>query len=310
MTTPCTILIPTKDRPKLLRRAIASALNAAPNAAEILIIDDKSDVPARNVVNEFDDPRLALVVNDGPNGAAAARNYGMQVARGEVVFFLDDDDELLAGYCDTVLNSVLPTHPNIAYGFSACRIAGKDPENESGDTVENNKLPNGIVANTAPFRRKLSGFGMGFWIKRDVFEELGPIDEALATNEDTEYVCRLIDAAKLAWFTTQPGVRLHTQATDTKDNTLDHVTMRTHSADRANCFLTIFNRYQRLITSDIEARRHLARRYIKLSTKSGRFGESWQFAGSLPNLSERISARYYAVVNFVAYRLSGKHPKT
>ncbi len=310
MTIRCTILIPTKDRPNLLRRAIISALQAAPVDSEILVIDDKSNPPAQIVLAEFDDPRLVTLVNDGPGGAAAARNLGMKTARGPIVFFLDDDDEILPDYCTGILNTVVPKRHYVAYGFSAVRIAGKNPNNENNDTISNNKLPNGIIAHTAPFRRRLCGFGMGFWIRRDVFDKLGPVDDSLATNEDTEYLCRLIDAGKPAWFNAQPGVRLHTHTADTTGNTLDHVTVRTRSADRANCFLTIFNRYQRLITSDKQARHHLARRYIKLSTKSGQLGKSWQFAGALPNLSERISARYYAVVNFTAYRLSGKHSKT
>jgi len=103
-----------------------------------------------------------------------------------------------------ILNSVLPTHDYIAYGFSACRIAKTESDNKSGNEISNNKLPNGIISHTAPFRRKLCGFGMGFWIKRKVFDALGPIDETLATNEDTEYVCRLIDAGKAAWFNAHP----------------------------------------------------------------------------------------------------------
>lgn len=309
MTIQCTILIPTKDRPDLLRRAINSALISAPELAEVLVVDDKSNPPAQNVVNEFSDPRLKLLLNDGPNGAAAARNFGIKTALGEVVFFLDDDDEILSDYCDRVLNTVLPSHPDIAYGFSACRIAGQNPDDVSGDTIANNKLPNGIIAQSAPFRRKLCGFGMGFWIKRDVLNELGPIDEGFATNEDTEYLCRLINAGKPAWFDAQPGVRLHVLATDATGNAHDHVTMRTRSADRAQCFLTIFNRYTLLVTSDKQARHHLAHRYIKLSAKSGRLRQSWRFAAKLPSLSERISARCYALLNFAAYSMSGKQSK-
>ncbi|WP_457647722.1 glycosyltransferase family 2 protein [Profundibacter sp.] len=307
MTVPCTILIPTKDRPELLRRAIKSALLAAPADAEILIVDDKSDPPAQNILAEFDDHRLIALVNDGPNGAAAARNFGLKTARGRIVFFLDDDDELLPEYCSTILNSVAVDHPSVDYGFSAVLVAGRK---EGEEVVGNNKLPHGVIARTEPFRRRICPFSAGFWIRRSVFEELGPIDESLATNEDTEYLCRLIDAEKTAWFSAQPGVRIHTHGANTPTGTLGHVTTRTHSTSRAQYFLTIYKRHKRLVQADKSARRHLARRYIKLSTKSGRLRESWDFAGALPSLPERISARYYALVNFTAYRLSGKHSKT
>jgi len=306
MTVPCTILIPTKDRPELLRRAIKSALLAAPADAEILIVDDKSDPPAQIILAEFDDHRLIALVNDGPNGAAAARNFGLKTARGRIVFFLDDDDEMLPDYCSEILHNVVPENPSVDYGFSAVLLAEKS---KGAETIGNNKLPQGIIAETEPFRRKICPFSTGFWCRRRVFEELGPIDENLATNEDTEYLCRLIEAGKTAWFSAQPGVRIHTHGANTPTGTLGHVTTRTHSTSRAQYFLTIYNRHKRLVQSDKSARRHLVRRYIKLSTKSGRLRESWDFAGALPNLSERISARYYALINFTAYRLSGKHSK-
>jgi len=310
MAIPCTILIPTKDRPNLLKRAVKSALKAAPDNSEIIVVDDKSNPPAQIVLAEFDDQRLVVVMNEGADGAAAARNLGMKTARGPIIFFLDDDDEILPDYCTEILDTVVQKHHDVAYGFSAYWAANKNSDTEADDTIGNNKLPQGIIAHTAPFRRKVCGFGMGFWIRREVFAELGPVDENLATNEDTEYLCRLIDAGKAAWFSAKPGVRIHQHDTETTPNELGHVTDRTLSSDRAQSFLTIYHRYQRLMKADKQARYHVARRYIKLSTKSGRLRESWIFAGTLPKISERTSARYYVLVNFIVYRLSGKHSKT
>ncbi len=310
MTIPCTILIPTKDRPNLLRRAVKSALNAAPDNSEIIVIDDKSNPPAQVALAEFDDPRLVCLVNDGTGGAAAARNFGIRSAKGEVIFFLDDDDEILADYCNEILGKVVPEYHNIGYGFSACLLSGNKSDGKTEDKIGNNKLQQGIISASEPFRRRICPFSRGFWIKRDVFEELGPIDEAMATNEDTEYLCRLIDAGKLAWFSAKPGVRIYEHNAETAPDELGHVTNRIKSANRAQIFLTIYHRYQRLVKSDKQARQFIARRYIKLATKAGQLRESWEFAGTLPHLSERISARFYALVNFSAYRLSGKHSKT
>ncbi len=309
MTIPCTILIPTKDRPNLLRRAVKSALIAAPGNSEVIVIDDKSNPPAQDALEEFDDPRLVLLVNDGNSGAAAARNFGIKSAKGKVIFFLDDDDEILPDYCNEILDTVVAKHHNIAYGFSACWISGNKSNGATEDTIGNNKLQQGIISASEPFRRRICAFSRGFWIKRDVLEELGPIDEAMATNEDTEYLCRLIDAGKPAWFSAKPGVRIYEHNAETAPNELGHVTNRIKSTNRAQIFLTIYHRYQRLMETDKQARQHIARRYIKLSTKSGKLRESWKFAGTLPSPSERFSARYYALVNYCAYRLSGKHSK-
>lgn len=304
----CTILIPTKDRPKLLKRAVKSALKALPDEGEVLVIDDKSQHPATQALVDIDDLRLRVAVNEGTNGAAGARNFGMQIAEGDIVFFLDDDDEILPQYCNTILKTVLPAHPEVQYGFSAYKKDGRNAKEVQKGRVGNNKLPEGTIAQNAPFHRKTCGFGVGYWIRRDTFYKFGPIDETLITNEDTEYSCRLIGAGIPAWFSASPGVWLSRQNADSEE--LDHLTSRTNTAVRAACFLAIYNRHGQLMKSDKQARRHIGRRYIKLATKSGQFAEVWQHCNSLPGFFERFSERRYTIVNFVTYRLAGKHKKT
>lgn len=41
----CTIVIPTHNREALLERAVRSALATCPADGEVLVVDDKSDVP-------------------------------------------------------------------------------------------------------------------------------------------------------------------------------------------------------------------------------------------------------------------------
>ena len=307
MTPSCTILIPTKDRPGLLGRALASALTGAPRDAEILVVDDHSSPPAQKIIARLDDPRLRVVVNDGAAGAAGARNFGVLQARGPIVFFLDDDDELLAGYCDHILTEVLPAAPDLDYGFSAYRVTDSPGADAGLDRIGGARLPDGPVAPDAPFRRRLCGFGVGFWIRREVFDALGPIAEDLPTNEDTEYSCRLIEAGKSAWFCARPGVRLHRHAPAEGQRDLDHLTARTGNAARAACFLAIYNRHPSLVQSDTEARRHLTQRYLKLAGKGGRLAPGWQFAATLPRFRDRMSARAQALLFLAAGRL--KAPK-
>ncbi len=83
------IIIPSYNRPTQLGRAIASACAAAPEDAEILVIDDGS-WPA--FAEAPTDRRVRLIRHSQNLGAAAARNTGLGAARGEWVAFLDSDD--------------------------------------------------------------------------------------------------------------------------------------------------------------------------------------------------------------------------
>jgi glycosyltransferase involved in cell wall biosynthesis len=91
MTDPAvSIVIPTRDRPQLLARAVASALAQTTVELEVLVVDDGSVEPVRLP----DDRRLRLLRQERPRGPCAARNLAMTAARARWVTFLDDDDQL------------------------------------------------------------------------------------------------------------------------------------------------------------------------------------------------------------------------
>jgi glycosyltransferase involved in cell wall biosynthesis len=89
------VVVPTRDRPALLRRAVASILGQRyQGLIECVVVFDQSDpeltwgeLPANR--------RLRLVVNGRTPGLAGARNAGALAAEGALVAFCDDDDEWL-----------------------------------------------------------------------------------------------------------------------------------------------------------------------------------------------------------------------
>ena len=87
------IVIPTHGRLPALKKCLASILAAAlPEETEILVVCNGSDPPTEAFLNQLasSDPRLRLIVI-APGSPAHARNLALSEARGEVVYFLDDD---------------------------------------------------------------------------------------------------------------------------------------------------------------------------------------------------------------------------
>ena len=89
------VVVPTRDRPELLRRAVAAILGQTyPGPVQCVVVFDQSDPDL-----PWDDPgpgrRLELVRNQRATGLAGARNSGVLHADGELLAFCDDDDEWL-----------------------------------------------------------------------------------------------------------------------------------------------------------------------------------------------------------------------
>ncbi len=91
MAPELSIVIPTHDRPGLLRAAVESALRQDLEV-EVIIVDNGSPEP----VALAGDPRLRVLRHERSQGGSAARNLGARAAVAPWVMWLDDDDELLA----------------------------------------------------------------------------------------------------------------------------------------------------------------------------------------------------------------------
>jgi glycosyltransferase involved in cell wall biosynthesis len=95
------VVIPTRDRASLLRRTLAglAAQDLAPDRFEVIVVDDASgdETPRFLETARMPFPLHAVRV-EANRGRAAARNRGLERARGELVVFLDDDMEVVPGF--------------------------------------------------------------------------------------------------------------------------------------------------------------------------------------------------------------------
>lgn len=91
--TPVSVVIPTRNRIALLRRAVRSALAQSVGPREVIVVDDASDEDPSEALAALADDRVRVVRHIGNRGPAASRNTGIEAADGDVVAFLDDDDE-------------------------------------------------------------------------------------------------------------------------------------------------------------------------------------------------------------------------
>ncbi|MFC7021130.1 MULTISPECIES: glycosyltransferase family 2 protein [Haloarcula] len=98
MQTRVSVVITTYNRPELLPRAIESVLEQTFTDLECIVVDDCSPtLKAKEIIGSYDDDRLQYTRHTENQGLSAARNTGIDMAQGDYVAFLDDDDEWLPG---------------------------------------------------------------------------------------------------------------------------------------------------------------------------------------------------------------------
>lgn len=177
-------ILPTKDRWDLLQRAVASARRQEGVALEIVVVDDGSQT-AGGVEG-------ARVLRLEGCGVAVARNAAAEVAGGEWLAFLDDDDEWLPGK----LSRQSEWLEAGGHAFGATDWISVSP---SGEGPGWPRLAPGVQ----PWPRLLEGNFVNtstVLMKREVFREAGGFDPGLRTVEDWDLWLRAARRAPLAWM--------------------------------------------------------------------------------------------------------------
>jgi len=96
------LVLPTYNRAAALRENLARML-AIEDVAEVIVVDDGSSDDTPAVCASFTDARLRVIRHPHNRGVAAARNTGVETARGEWVLFGEDDCRFPPDYAAVLL---------------------------------------------------------------------------------------------------------------------------------------------------------------------------------------------------------------
>ena len=110
MSTPqhplVSVVIPTYNRGETLLRAIDSVLKQTYQNFEIIVVDDCSQENIAQLIRDLNDNRLIFQRHSNNRGGSAARNTGIEKARGEYIAFLDSDDVWLPQKLELQLQAI------------------------------------------------------------------------------------------------------------------------------------------------------------------------------------------------------------
>ena len=110
------VVIPTYNRGRLIRRAVESALHQTCPASEVIVIDDGSTDDTQEQVAPFGN--AIRYIQQTNAGASRARNRGVEEARSEWIAFLDSDDLWLETHLERMSRAITATEGMAEFYFA------------------------------------------------------------------------------------------------------------------------------------------------------------------------------------------------
>lgn len=181
------IIIPAYNAEATLPATLKSVLSQTYTDFEVWVVDDGSRDGTASVVETIADPRIHLV-QQANQGAAVARNHGIEVSTAPLVTFLDGDDcwtpEKLA---DQV--AALEQHPQAAIAYSWTNYI-----DQAGQPL----FPGGRDKHSGDvygelFQHNFIESGSNLIVRRTALEQVGVFDPDLASVHDWELWLRLAE---------------------------------------------------------------------------------------------------------------------
>lgn len=177
------IIIPTFNRCALLKRALASVNKQSYINVEVIVVDDGStDETAKMVAKLFPGVKYFYQCN---NGVSAARNKGLDKAKGDWIAFLDSDDEWLEKKLEIQMCELKSRpkykicHTEEIWIRNGTRVNQMKKHKKAGGWIFPQCLPLCVMSPSS------------IMIHRSVFDDVGVFDSKLPACEDYDLWLRI-----------------------------------------------------------------------------------------------------------------------
>lgn len=187
------IIIPVYNGEKYIADTIKSVIDQTYKNWELIIVDDGSTDNTAKVVEQFSDYRISYIKKNN-TGVSDTRNVGANLAKGEILCFLDADDVWLPQNLEKKLSkltkeqdSILVTSPMYLWDertdYQNCKIIGKPTFDEWKEFRElrNTSIPSSVL------------------MYKNYFLEAGMFDTKISTSADFDLVIRLRELGKFTY---------------------------------------------------------------------------------------------------------------
>lgn len=195
------VIIPTYNREKTLKKSIMSVLNQTYKNIEVIIIDDNSTDNTLDIIKSIDDKRLKYIKHETNLGANKARNTGILHSIGDYIAFQDSDDEWMANKLEIQKNKLEESGADLVF-CSFYRFNKNKCEIIPNKKIDNKRIKKDILYENFISTQTILG-------KRKCFDD-EKFDELLPRFQDWDLMIRISRKYKIK-FINQPLVNVYLQ---------------------------------------------------------------------------------------------------
>ncbi len=180
------VIVPTYNRANTIIRAIESVLKQTYENIEIIIVDDASGDNTAEMVKSVVDSRIKIIRHETNKGGGAARNTGINEARGKYVSFLDSDDIWIPEKIEKQVDQFERADSRVGVIYTGFYRTDKDDvitkqvtPSKKGD-LYNRLLEGNIIGTTSVIM-----------VKRECLQQVGGFNVSLSSCQDWDLYIRL-----------------------------------------------------------------------------------------------------------------------
>jgi peptidoglycan/xylan/chitin deacetylase (PgdA/CDA1 family)/glycosyltransferase involved in cell wall biosynthesis len=223
----CSVIIPTRQRPGLLRETLDSLSQQTEQEFEVVVVVDGEDSETRSLADSYKAAfPLRWIFAPEHKGQASARNAGAAAAGSEILIFLDDDTRPVPDWVHHHLKHHRANNGEKVLGVLGivADLHANPPRSRTEKYLRELRNPvlahfEGCLKNQSLEFGKVAAFGLNTSIPRKLFFAVGGFDPKLSSlDEDTDFGSRLYNYGARFTFEPEALVRHH----DTKDPVADH----------------------------------------------------------------------------------------
>jgi len=179
------VIMPVYNRAKIVTEAISSVLAQSYTDFELIVIDDGSTDGSTAAVKAFEDDRVRLITLPENSGPSAARNTGLDAAKGEIIAYLDSDNAWDDRYLAAVAGAfeTLPDADAVYSGILLYRNTDPSPF-----AVRYGHYHRALLENNNFIDMNI------FSHRRGLMDRISGFDQTLKRYEDYDFILRTAEA--------------------------------------------------------------------------------------------------------------------